>query len=719
MNIPGAGLGRAIVIAGREEALDLTMLLANAGLSVVLAVPEGYEQRTAQTLNKNSEYWESVEARNLVQIRPFQTMVKEWARAEILMDVRDGSILEDPLWKAIQGHIPASALKVKVASSESVLPEGWSALWWLGPLLHHRYLELQSGGMAAEALRDLLVRRMGLSCMLTQGPSLCNALQLKLTRLMLRQLESGAPLELLNLIWVGVFRGTPWFAPESLSPQRIQSSTLGTKFPENWKDSLLKFGVIKRENNGVSVYASKGLYRSPKQPDTTTFKDALALNALDMRLRQFFKVAGPESKWLWGWLKELLQICLSVDCHSNEDFDAFWVHQWGWNVGPMTLLDQLGVEWLAQKLKIEGEAELEKKIHQRQPLFHKLVERQWCSRQGAQVIQRPLSIFKKQDRPYVQVVLENEHASLWDGGDGLGLVMLHGPQNRMTPPTLEILFRSLEWATRQGGGLLISHEGSHFSAGEDWALLLGLAMEGRYKDLENWLQQSQQLMLQIRQSSVPVVVAAEGLCLGAASSLLNHAHHCCVGSRLGVAFDGTAFGLPPTMGVLKEMAQYTGLKSEHEETHLKSLGAGLEWLVSGLPQWMPARISKSFVSTPMTVVRSSEQRLALAAKQLRWMLETGWSPFAGALPWPVVGANGFASLEQHLYVLKETGRLPNESYECAKGMAKVICGGEQSSTNPIAEDVLLQGERQLFLTQIGKESVRKNLEKVLKGGVHA
>ena len=710
---------RAIVIGGREEALDFTVLLANAGIAVILAIPEGMEQRTAHLLNQNAEVWESVSSRNLVQIRPIQAMVKEWARCEILVDVRDGSLQEDSLWKAIQGHVAAKTLKLKIASLETSLPEGWSALWWLGPIFAHRHVELQAGSGVAEIWKDLLQRRMGLTTWLTQGPSLCHTMNIRLTRLMLRQLESGANLEVLNLIWAGCFRGAPWFAPENLSSQRIQCCSIGIKTPELWKDSLNKFGVVKRENNAVMVYATKGKYRSPLQPDTSAYKGALALPTLDMRIRQFSKTAGSESKWLWEWLKEMLNICLQVDVPSNVEFDAFWTAQWGWSVGPMTLLDQLGAEWLIQKLKIENEGELIKKLNQRQPLFLKLADRQWQAWQGGQVRQIHLSVYKKQDRPFISAVFENEHASLFDGGDGLGLVMLHGPQNRLTPPTLEILFRSLEWTAQAGGGMVISHEGGHFSAGEDWALLLGLAMEGRYKDLENWLQQSQFLMLQIRQSTVPVVVAAEGLCLGAASSLLSHAHHCCFGSRLGLAFDSSALGLPPTMGVLKEMAMFTGLKSQHEEAHLRSLGTCLEWLVSGQPMWTAAKISSHLLSTPFTIARSPEQRLAFAARQLRWMLESGWSPVVGIEPWPVVGANGLASLEQQLYILKETDRLENDAYDCAKGMARVICGGEQSSTNPMAEEVLLHGERQLFCSQMGKESVRKRLEQVLKGGSHA
>jgi hypothetical protein len=714
-----SGIRKAIVIGGRDEALDLTVLLANSGVGVLLTVPEEWAQKTAQALMQNVEVWESELARSRVQIKPIQNMLKDWAHCDLLLDVRDEALLEDSLWKAIGGHVPLRALKAKVSHVESVLPEGWAALWWLGPLLQHRNLELQAGSSSAEAWKDLLIRRMGLDCYWTQGPALLNKVNIRFTRCFLDQLEAGAELEALNRIWGGVWRGAPWFAPESLSSYRIQSAVVGQTIPEVWGDTLCQHGVVLRKNNNLQIYAGRGEYRAAKNLDSSHLKDVFASSTLEMRIRQFMKMGGPESKWLWVWLKELLKWSFELDVSSRGECDNFFATQMGWSVGPMMLLDQLGREWLAQKLKIEGEISLSEKVMVQDLMFIKIQGRERCTRVGASIHRSPLKVYQHHDRQYLKAELENEHAGLWDGGDGLGVMVLRGPQNRLTPPTMELLHRSLEWSASQGGGLVITHEGPHFSAGEDWALLLGLAMEGRFKDLESWLIQCQQLMLQLRNSSVPVVIAAEGLCLGGASSLLTHAHHCVLGSRMGVAFEGSALGLPPTLGTLKDMALRASQKSDHEDVLLRQITYRLDHLCSGQPLWSIRQLDEHLLLNAPTVVRSSSQRVSFAARQLRFMLESGWAPASEQMNFTVLGANGWATLEQHLFLLRGTQRMDDHLYECAKGMAKVLCVNQLSTSCEVHEKVILDGERELFLSQMGKESVRKRLENVLRGQAHA
>ena len=124
-------------------------------------------------------------------------------------------------------------------------------------------------------------------------------------------------------------------------------------------------------------------------------------------------------------------------------------------------------------------------------------------------------------------ILRNWSASLVDIGDGVGCVEFHSalqPEfNPIDGAVLDML-QSVTRARHANGalkGLVISHDGTHFCAGANLALILELAGSGQFESPGTGLGSSFQEMTQaIKYAPFPVVAAPFSMCLGGGFELI-------------------------------------------------------------------------------------------------------------------------------------------------------------------------------------------------------
>ena len=83
--------------------------------------------------------------------------------------------------------------------------------------------------------------------------------------------------------------------------------------------------------------------------------------------------------------------------------------------------------------------------------------------------------------------------------------------------------RQIDLAEKEYDGLVIVNQGANFSVGANLAMILMMAIEQDWDDLNMAIAYFQKSMMRVRYSSVPVVVAPHGLTLGGGCEMTMHA----------------------------------------------------------------------------------------------------------------------------------------------------------------------------------------------------
>ena len=106
----------------------------------------------------------------------------------------------------------------------------------------------------------------------------------------------------------------------------------------------------------------------------------------------------------------------------------------------------------------------------------------------------------------------NKEATLHDIGDGVLCLEFHSKMNAIGSGTLSAINKSIEIAENEGWkGLVIGNDAPNFSAGANLAMMLMLAIEQEFDELNMVISYFQKTVMRLRYSSVPVVIAPHGL----------------------------------------------------------------------------------------------------------------------------------------------------------------------------------------------------------------
>jgi hypothetical protein len=314
-----------------------------------------------------------------------------------------------------------------------------------------------------------------------------------------------------------------------------------------------------------------------------------------------------------------------------------------------------------------------------------------------------------------EVALRTNEGASWFVGYDVLLVTLNESTQRLTQGAFQLLEKSLDLAQREGRALVLNHEGSDFSAGEDWPLLYGLSREGRFGDLEQYLEQCYQLLENIRSSEVPFVLCAEGRCLGMASRFLHLADSSVLGARFTIGFEGLAFGLPPLMGSLVDLSLYAeGQKgSELRKATLTNFEKLLFAKLFSDKNELQASSHFSGGQKRIAIVSDAEERKSLAIQEAQWLAHSKEKKSKPQDQIWLGGLKGWSSLAHQISLWEALGQLDECRRDLALGMAHVVSGCGVNAEGFVPRPLLLEAEKALFLKQIQKVDVLERLGQAL------
>jgi 3-hydroxyacyl-CoA dehydrogenase len=117
-----------------------------------------------------------------------------------------------------------------------------------------------------------------------------------------------------------------------------------------------------------------------------------------------------------------------------------------------------------------------------------------------------------------QTVKTCPSASLVDLGDDVFCLEFHTKMNALNGEIVDFMASAIDFIDQNGAGLVIGNQAGGmpgaFSAGGDLAYMGQLAKEGKFSEIDSFLQTAQAGMQKTRYSNFPVVAAPYGLTLG-------------------------------------------------------------------------------------------------------------------------------------------------------------------------------------------------------------
>lgn len=303
------------------------------------------------------------------------------------------------------------------------------------------------------------------------------------------------------------------------------------------------------------------------------------------------------------------------------------------------------------------------------------------------------------------------------GDDVIGLEW-HTKMGSIGGEVLEGIQQSIALAEAKYKGLVIANEGANFSAGANVGMIFMLAIEQDYDEIDMAIRQFQQMMMRVRYSSIPVVLAPHGLALGGGCEMSLHADKVIAAAETYTGLVEAGIGVIPGGGGTKEFVLRAADEMHAGEVDTLTLQNRFLTIAT-------AKVATSaHEAFQLGIYRKGNdaisinpaRRIALAKKAVLEMQEAGYITPVKRSDIKVLGRSALGALLAGINGLRQANYATDHDVKVAKKLAYVMCGGDLSEPTLVSEQYLLDLEREAFLSLTGERKTLERIESVLKNG---
>ncbi len=390
----------------------------------------------------------------------------------------------------------------------------------------------------------------------------------------------------------------------------------------------------------------------------------------------------------------------------------------GWELGPFEIWDAIGVEKALEIMGAEGEKPapwvtemIDKghksfyKIDKGTKYYYDITEKDYLPVPG-----QDKYIFLDNLRP-TNTVWSNDDAAIIDLGDGILNVEFRSKMNTLGSGVIEAINRGIEMAEAKYDGLVIGNQGPQFSVGANLMLVLMLALEQEWDELELAVRTFQQTVMRVRYSDIPVVVAPHGMTFGGGCELTMHADKVVAAAETYIGLVEFGVGLIPAGGGTKETVlrisdQYVKGDVEVNRYQEGFLNIGMAKVATSAHEAFDLGY---LVKGRDVVVLNKDRQIAVAKRHARQMADDGYTRPLKRKDIRVLGQEILGMFQVGTDSMVAGNYITEYDRHIANKLAHVMAGGELSGPSYVTEDYLLDLEREAFLSLLGE---RKTLERI-------
>ena len=453
------------------------------------------------------------------------------------------------------------------------------------------------------------------------------------------------------------------------------------------------------------------------------------------RLRAFVnplfdgKVVDKASRFIWGALSETsLYAARRIPEIADRMVEVDRAMRWGFGseLGPFEIWDAIGVERMAQMLKMLGKTmppAVTSLLSSGKKTFYESAAGRTSYFDLAAAAYKPVEeppgiIILKSLREQSRVVEGNSGASLIDLGDGVVCCEFHAKMNAIGGDIVAMLHAGLKRLQSDFDAMVIANQAVNFSVGANLMLLLVSAQEQEWDDIHLAVRQFQNVNMAIKYAPRPVVAAPQGMALGGGCEISLHAARIHAAAEAYIGLVETGVGLIPAGGGSKEMMiranehaagtedldLFHAMKPVFENIAMAKVGTSAE------------ECRALGYLRPSDLVAMNRDRLVADAKETALaMFRAGYHP-----PAPpqirVLGEEMIAAAKLAIHQMLRGEYISDYDALVARKLAHVLAGGPLSASQTVSEQYVLDLEREAFVSLCGERKTQERVGHTLKTG---
>ncbi|MBU0799460.1 MAG: 3-hydroxyacyl-CoA dehydrogenase/enoyl-CoA hydratase family protein [Alphaproteobacteria bacterium] len=489
----------------------------------------------------------------------------------------------------------------------------------------------------------------------------------------------------------------------------------------------------KKEKQTLAITADKfeeSQYRKSEKPKPA------AAEAGKQGIRAVVETPDAGGAYAWAVLSQTLAYAASLVPEIADDVakvDEAMRLGYNWKQGPFEMIDAMGPEWFAGKLKEAGIAVPKLLTQVGSGTFYKVengVMHYFGTDGKYHAVERApgillLSDLKRNAKP----VTKNGSASVWDIGDGILCFEKHSKMNTFDDQIFALLNKTIDMIGDGKGaykGLVIYNEGSAFSAGANLGLALFSINIAMWAQVEEFIAAGQKTYMRLKFAPFPVVAAPSGLALGGGCEILLHADHVQAHAETYTGLVEVGVGLIPAWGGCKELI--LRFREKQAKKHNKM------WFSPANDPMTATRQAFEVIGVA-TVAKSAQEaieigyfresdgvtmnrdRLLFDAKQKAMQLAQNYAPPEPAKDIRLPGPAGKLALDMAVADLRKNGKATPYDVVVSGHLAAVLSGGDKADwTKPLTEQQIVDLERAEFMHLLHEEGTMDRIEHMLNTG---
>ena len=452
-------------------------------------------------------------------------------------------------------------------------------------------------------------------------------------------------------------------------------------------------------------------------------------------LRALVEHKDVGGQYAWAVLSATLHYAASLIPEIADDIasvDAAMKTGYNWKRGPFEMIDQLGVDWFAEKLVAEGKpvpAILQKAKGQtlykvdngKHQVFSLAGKYEPIVPPAGSLMLADIKLTKK-------LVTKNPSASLWDLGDGIACLELTSKMNAVDPDILSMIEQSIELVKKDFKGLVIGNDGDNFSVGANLGFMLMAANTAAWKPISEVIKNGQQAMMHLKYAPFPVVSSLTGMALGGGCEIILHSNAVAAHIESYPGLVEVGVGLIPGWGGCKEMLlRHLGEKAAKESSggmisNLMATGGAMPAISKAFEAIAMAKVAGSAseahdmkILRPDDAITMNRVRVLADAKSRCLKMAENYTPPAPAVL-HLPGKSAKVALYMAVDGFAAAGKATPHDVVVCKILANVLSGGDTDMSEALTEQQVLDLEHEGFMELVKTKASLARIEHMLETG---
>ncbi|MFN8372179.1 MAG: enoyl-CoA hydratase/isomerase family protein [Anaerolineae bacterium] len=303
-------------------------------------------------------------------------------------------------------------------------------------------------------------------------------------------------------------------------------------------------------------------------------------------------------------------------------------------------------------------------------------------------------------------VIGNGSATVYDMGDGAALLEFHSQALAIDADLLEMTNKAVDLLEDgKFEALVVSHDSERFCIGANVFFVMMAVNNGMLGDLEKAMKFSQDVMQRMRYASKPVVVAPFNMALGGGCEMIMAGSHVVAHSELYAGLVEVGVGLIPGSGGCKELVRRVinpVIESSPNADVLPHLFKIFQNIATAKVSESATQARELGFLAPGDKVVMNRDLLIGEAKAAALALADGYQPRTAGKVW-AAGRDAYSALLLGIEGFREGGYASEHDALISRKVAYVLTGGALSQPQWVDEQLILDLEREAFLSLVGEQ----------------